>query len=155
MILFPRGHRTFYILCFFKYISIGKGFEVISPEKNEDVRNNSWNAGKTCFRNYLQVICHKNNHVRQNTSVPTRRATTIESIFVGNYARSSQLFESGFSGFRGLTITSLVSVEGYYEIVLSFQDFSPMRYASAKKRVKNNSLQMNLMLKPKTSSVIL
>jgi hypothetical protein len=49
----------------------------------------------------------------------------------------------------------LVSVEGYYEIVLSFQDFSPMRYASAKKRVKNNSLQMNLMLKPKTSSVIL
>ena len=86
---------------------------------------------------------------------PTRRANTIDFIFVGNYARSSQLFESGFTGFRGLTITSLVSVEGYYEIVLSFQDFSPMRYASAKKRVKNNSLQMNLMLKPKTSSVIL
>jgi|LakMenE18May11ns_1017448.scaffolds.fasta_scaffold8870456_2 hypothetical protein len=33
LILFPRGHRTFYILCFFKYISIGNGFEAISPEK--------------------------------------------------------------------------------------------------------------------------
>jgi hypothetical protein len=51
---------------------------------------------------------------------PTRRATTIDSILVGNYARSSQLFESGFTGFRGLTITSLVSLEGYYEIVLSY-----------------------------------
>jgi hypothetical protein len=39
---------------------------------------------------------------------PTRRANTIESIFVGNYVRSSQLFESGFTGFRGLTITSLL-----------------------------------------------
>ncbi|MDP4811720.1 MAG: hypothetical protein NWR65_11320 [Saprospiraceae bacterium] len=29
-------------------------------------------------------------------------------ILGGNYARSSQLFESGFTGFRGLTITSLV-----------------------------------------------
>jgi hypothetical protein len=37
---------------------------------------------------------------------PTRRANTIDSIFVGNYARSSQLFESGFTG---LAITSLVS----------------------------------------------
>ena len=27
-----------------------------------------------------------------------------------NYARSSQLFESGFTGFRGLTITSLGSL---------------------------------------------
>jgi hypothetical protein len=50
--------------------------------------------------------------------------------------RSSQLFESGFTGFRGLTKTSLVSVEGYYEMVLSYQGFSPMRNASAKKRVK-------------------
>jgi len=33
MILFPREHRTFYILCFFKYISIGNGFEAISSEK--------------------------------------------------------------------------------------------------------------------------
>jgi hypothetical protein len=41
---------------------------------------------------------------------PTRRANTIDFIFVGNYARSSQLFESGFTGFRGLTITTLVSV---------------------------------------------
>ncbi len=31
----------------------------------------------------------------------------IPLIFDGNYARSSQLFESGFSGFIGLTITSL------------------------------------------------
>ena len=84
LILHPRGQLTFYILCFFKYISIGNGFEVISPKKNEDVRNNPWNHGKTCFRNYLQEMCHKNNHVRQNTSVPTRRATTINSIFVGN-----------------------------------------------------------------------
>jgi hypothetical protein len=67
---------------------------------------------------------------------PTRRATTNDSIFSGNYTRSSQLFESGFTGFRGLTITSLVSVEGYYEMVLSYQGFSPMRNASAKKRVK-------------------
>ena len=28
----------------------------------------------------------------------------------GNYARDSWMFESGFSGFRGLTITSLVWV---------------------------------------------
>jgi hypothetical protein len=41
---------------------------------------------------------------------PTRRANTIDFIFVGNYARSSQLFESGFTGFRGLTITSLGSL---------------------------------------------
>ena len=33
LILFPRGHLTFYILYFFKYISIGKGFGVILPEK--------------------------------------------------------------------------------------------------------------------------
>jgi hypothetical protein len=71
---------------------------------------------------------------------PTRRANTIDFIFVGNYARSSQLFESGFTGFRGLTITSLGSVEGYYEMVLSFQGFSPMRYASAKRRIKSNPL---------------
>ena len=32
-------------------------------------------------------------------------------ILGGNYARSSQLFESGFSGFTGLTITSLVWFE--------------------------------------------
>ena len=69
---------------------------------------------------------------------PTRRATTIVSIFVGNYARSSQLFESRFTGFRGLTITTLVSEEGYYEMLLSFQGFSPMRYASAKRRIKRN-----------------
>jgi hypothetical protein len=50
------------------------------------------------------------------------------------------LFESGFTGFRGLTITSMVSVEGYYEMVLSFQGFSPMRYASAKRRIKSNPL---------------
>ena len=36
----------------------------------------------------------------------------IPLIFDGNYARSSQLFESGFSGFPGLTITSLVWVGG-------------------------------------------
>jgi hypothetical protein len=41
LILFPREHRTFYILCFFKYISIGNGFEVISSQINEDVRNNN------------------------------------------------------------------------------------------------------------------
>ena len=35
LILFPRGHLTFYILCFFKYISIGKGFGVILPEKTK------------------------------------------------------------------------------------------------------------------------
>ena len=71
LILFPREHRTFYILCFFKYNSIGNCFEVISSQINEDVRNNNpWNAEKIWFRNYLQEICHKNNHVRQNTSVP-------------------------------------------------------------------------------------
>jgi hypothetical protein len=35
MILFPREHRTIYILCFFKYISIGNGFEAIPPEKTK------------------------------------------------------------------------------------------------------------------------
>ena len=70
MILFPRGHRTFYILCFFKYIRIGNGFEVISSQINEDIRNNNpWNTEKICFRNYLEEICHKNKHLRQNTSV--------------------------------------------------------------------------------------
>ena len=34
----------------------------------------------------------------------------IPLIFDGNYATSSQLFESGFTGFSGLTITSLVWV---------------------------------------------
>jgi len=29
---------------------------------------------------------------------PTRRANTIDSIFIGNYARSSHWFESGFTG---------------------------------------------------------
>jgi hypothetical protein len=53
------------------------------------------------------------------------------------------LFESGFSGFIGLTITLLVSLEGYYEIVLSFQGFSPMRYASAKRRLKSNHFSNN------------
>jgi hypothetical protein len=72
-----------------------------------------------------------------------RRATTNESIFVRNYARSSQLFESGFTGFRGLTITSLVGLEGYYELVLSYQGFSPMRNASAKRRLKSNHFSNN------------
>jgi hypothetical protein len=67
---------------------------------------------------------------------PTRRTTTNDSFFVGNYARSSQLFESGFTGFRGLTITSLVSVEGYYEMVLSFLSFSPMRPRIGEEKVK-------------------
>jgi hypothetical protein len=31
-----------------------------------------------------------------------------QPFFGGNYARSSRVFESGFTGFRGLTITSLV-----------------------------------------------
>jgi hypothetical protein len=64
-------------------------------------------------------------------------------------------FESGFSGFRGLTITSLVGLGRLLLNVLSFQGFSPMRYASAKRRVKGNPQQITLMLKPKTSSVIL
>ena len=34
--------------------------------------------------------------------VPTSRAPISDSIFVGNYARSSQLFESGFSEFIAL-----------------------------------------------------
>ena len=72
-----------YMLKFLKYFSLLK-FQSILIRKNEDSRNNPWNPEKTCFRNYLQEICHKNNHVRQNTSVPTRRATTIDSIFVGN-----------------------------------------------------------------------
>jgi hypothetical protein len=58
--------------------------------------------------------------------------------------RSSQLFESGFTGFRGLTITTLVSEEGYCEMVLSYQGFSPMRYASAKRRLKSNHFSNNL-----------
>jgi len=58
--------------------------------------------------------------------------------------RSSQLFESGFTGFRGLTITSLGSLEGYYELVLSFQGFSSMRNASAKRRLKSNHFSNNL-----------
>ena len=56
-----------------------------------------------------------------------------------NYTRSSRVFESGFTGFRGLTITSLVWWEDYY-MVLSFSGFSPLRYASAKRRVKVTNL---------------
>ena len=37
----------------------------------------------------------------------------------GNYVRSSQLFESGFTGFRGLTITSTVWV-GKFIIICCF-----------------------------------
>ena len=133
LILYPREQLTFYILCFFKYISIGNGFEVISSQINEDVRNNPWKLWKSWFRNYLQETFYKNNHVRQNTSVPTRRANTIDSIFVGNYARSSQLFETGF---RGLTITSLGN-------------------ALAKRRIKSNPLQITITPKPNTSSIIL
>ena len=35
---------------------------------------------------------------------------TMHTFFGGNYARSSQVFESGFTGFMGLTITSPVWV---------------------------------------------
>jgi len=34
-------------------------------------------------------------------------SSTMAPFGGGNYARSSQLFESGFSGFPGLTITSM------------------------------------------------
>ena len=55
-------------------------------------------------------------------------------------ARSSHWFESGFSGFTGLAITSLVGLGRLLLNVLSCRSFSPMRYASAKRRVKSNSL---------------
>ncbi len=57
-----------YMLKFLKYFSLLK-FRSILIRKNEDVRNNPWNCENPWFRNYLQEICHKNNHVRQNTSV--------------------------------------------------------------------------------------
>ena len=80
---------------------------------------------------------------------------TTFPIFVGNYARSSHWFESGFTGFIGLTITSLARVGRLSLKGISYRRFSPMRYASAKRRVKSNHLQINNALKPKTSSVIL
>jgi hypothetical protein len=114
LILFPRGHLTFYILCFFKYISIGNGFEVISPEKTKTL-----GIIREILKKPASGIIYRKYDIKTTMSAkilrsPTRPTTTNESIFVGNYARSSQLFESGFTGFRGLTITSLVSVEGYY-----------------------------------------
>ncbi|MFN9379032.1 MAG: hypothetical protein ACK6BQ_03510 [Bacteroidota bacterium] len=45
------------------------------------------------IQNYLQEIFPK---------------TSNDPFFGGNYAYSSWMFESGFPGFRGLTITSLV-----------------------------------------------
>ena len=80
---------------------------------------------------------------------------TTFPIFVGNYARSSHWFESGFTGFIGLTITSLARVGRLSLKGLSYRRFSPMRYASAKRRVKSNPQQIILKPKTKTSSVIL
>ncbi|MFY8012612.1 MAG: hypothetical protein ACOVRG_11565, partial [Saprospiraceae bacterium] len=34
----------------------------------------------------------------------------LHALLVGNYVRGSQVFESGFRGFIGLTITSLIWV---------------------------------------------
>ncbi len=90
---------------FLKYISIGKGFEVISPEKIKTL---------VIIREMLEKpaseIIYMKYAIKTTTSAkilrsPTRRANTIDSIFAGKYARSSQLFETGFTGFRGLTIT--------------------------------------------------
>jgi hypothetical protein len=64
-------------------------------------------------------------------------------------------FESGFTGFIGLTITSLVWGEDYYYMVLSFQSLQPMRYAAARRMIKSNPLRITLTPKTKTSSVIL
>jgi hypothetical protein len=80
---------------------------------------------------------------------------TTFPIFVGNYARSSHWFESGFTGFIGLTITSLARVGRLSLKGFSYRRFSPMRYASAKRRVKSNPQQIILKPKTKTSSVIL
>ena len=51
----------------------------------------------------------------------------------GNYARGSWMFESGFSGFIGLTITSLVWVGRLLLNGAFVARSSPMRNASAKK----------------------
>jgi hypothetical protein len=59
-------------------------------------------------------------------------------------------FESGFSGFTGLTITSLDAREDYYYMVHPFPGFPPMHYASAKRRVKSNPLQITNTSKTKT-----
>jgi hypothetical protein len=109
LILYPRRHQTFYILCFFKYISIGKGFEAISLKKKMKMLGIIREILKKpdseiIYRKYATKTTMSAKILRS----PTRRANTIDFIFVGNYARSSQLFESGFSGFRGLTITPLI-----------------------------------------------
>ena len=49
---------------------------------------------KSVIQNYLWEL------------LPQKQATPL--VFGGNYARSSWMFESGFTGFIGLTITSLV-----------------------------------------------
>jgi len=55
------------------------------------------------------VICNpRNPHSKKITGHSTSKKQAIPLISVGNYARSSQLFEAGFSGFMGLTITSPV-----------------------------------------------
>ena len=85
LILFPREHRTFYILCFFKYISIGKGFEAISPEKMKTLgiiirEMLKKSASEIIYRKYAIKTTMSAKILRS----PTRRATTIDSFFVGN-----------------------------------------------------------------------
>jgi hypothetical protein len=84
MILFPRGHRTFYILCFFKYISIGNGFEATPPEKTKTLgiirEILKKPASEIIYRKYATKTTMSAKILRSLT----RRATSIDSIFVGN-----------------------------------------------------------------------
>ena len=57
------------------------------------------------------VICNPENPVNPDSELVTGdfpKKHPCSLVFDGNYARSSQLFESGFTGFSGFMITSPV-----------------------------------------------
>jgi hypothetical protein len=76
---------NFYILCFFTYNNIGKGFEAISPEKMKTLgiiirEMLKKSASEIIYRKYAIKTTMSDKILRS----PTRRATTIDSFFVGN-----------------------------------------------------------------------
>jgi len=111
----------------------------------------------SCYLYLILRDCYKGNYFYKENFIycMTFYYKTVLPNLGWKLRAQQPLVESRFTGFRGLTITSLVSVGGYYEIVLSFQGIPPMLCASAKRRVKSNPHQMSLKSKPQTSFVIL
>ena len=84
LILYTMRHQTFYILCFFKYISIGKGFEVISSQKTKTV-----GIIREILKKPASEIIYRKYAIKTTISgkilrIPRRRATSIDSFFVEN-----------------------------------------------------------------------